>query len=51
MHKEKTSFWIRKKKRQGLSTSGRSTSMPLTHTANSSGLQDNFLTVYGVEIY
>ncbi len=51
VHKEKTSFWIRKKKRQGLTTSGRSTVMPLQHAASTSGLEDRFLKVNGIEIY
>lgn len=51
VHKEKFSYWIRRKKRSGLSSSGRGTLPPIHHYALEENLPDNFLTVDGKEIY
>jgi hypothetical protein len=50
VHKEKKSFWIRRKKTQGLYSSGRSTAPPTFHHA-AMNIEDKFLIVDGIEIY
>lgn len=49
VHKERTSFWIRRKKWQGLMSSGRPTSVPLSHREVE--VEDRFLKINGCEIF